>query len=167
MKWYGRFSFKTRVFLGCLLVALVPLTFSSVVVTRLFTASINRQLAMEGNRHIEEVSGKLTQLFENCEKACETFTADGTAARVMIDKDAIEMQKDLYLSLYQAVQEIYSSAQFSIYDSGGKLRFTTDTASKNSSLPIRWGLLKKAQGVSGITYYRTDPYLPGADKNIP
>jgi two-component system sensor histidine kinase YesM len=48
MKWYGQFSFKTRVFLGCLLVALVPLTFSSVVVTRLFTASINRQLAVEG-----------------------------------------------------------------------------------------------------------------------
>lgn len=166
MKWFGQFSFKTRVFLGCLLVALVPLTFSSVVVTRLFTASINRQLAMEGNRQLEEVSAKLTQLFENCEKACETFTADGTAARVMIDKDAIEMQKDLYLSLYQAVQEIYSSAQFSIYDSGGKLRFTTDTASKSSSLPIRWGLLKKAQEVSGITYYRTDPYLPGTDKNI-
>lgn len=166
MKWYGRFSFKTRVFLGCLLVALVPLTFSSVVVTRLFTVSINRQMAVEGNRQLDEVSTKLTQLFENCEKACQAFTADGTAARVMIDKDAIEKQKDLYLSLYQAVQEIYSSAQFSIYDSGGKLRFTTDTGSKTSSLPVHWGLLRKVQGVKGITYYRTDPYLLGTDKNI-
>ena len=44
MKWYRRLSFKARVFLGCLLVALVPLTFSSVVMMRLFTASINRQI---------------------------------------------------------------------------------------------------------------------------
>lgn len=166
MKWYRRLSFKARVFLGCLLVAIVPLTFSSVVVTRLFTAFINRQLAVEGDRQLDEVSKKLTQLLENCGKACEVFTADGSAAWVMVDKDAIEMQKDLYLSLYQAVQEVYSNARFSIYDSGGKLRFTTDTSSKSSSLPIRWGLLKKVRDAKGIVYYKTDPYLPGTDRNI-
>lgn len=166
MKWYRRLSFKARVFLGCLLVAIVPLTFSSVVVTRLFTAFINRQLAVEGNRQLDEASKKLTQLLENCGKACEVFTADGSAAWVMVDKDAIDMQKDLYLSLYQAVQEVYSNARFSIYDSGGKLRFTTDTSPKNSSLPIHWGLLKKVRERTGIIYYRTDPYLPGTDRNI-
>lgn len=163
---YRKFSFKTRIFLGCLLVAIVPLTFSSVVVTRLFTASINRQLSAEGNRQLYEVCGKLTQLFENCEKACKNLTSDGMAARVLIDKDAIEMQKDLYLSLYQAVQEIYSGARFSIYDSGGKLRFTTDIGSKDSELPVHWGIIRKAQMTEGLTYYRTDPYLQNTDKNI-
>ena len=37
----------------------------------------------------------------------------------MIDNKTIEFQKDLYLSMYQAVQEIYSHAQFCIYDAGG------------------------------------------------
>ena len=122
MIWYRRLSFKTRVFLGCLLVALVPLTFSSVVMMRLFTASINRQITVDGNQQLEEVRERFTQLLENCQKACETLTEDGSAAWVMIDNKTIEFQKDLYLSMYQAVQEIYSHAQFSIYDAGGKLR---------------------------------------------
>ena len=44
-----------------------------------------------------------------------------------------------------------------IYDAGGKLRFTTDTAPKSSRLPVNWGLLNKASGEQGITYYRTAP----------
>ena len=166
MIWYRRLSFKTRVFLGCLLVALVPLTFSRVVMMRLFTASINRQITVDGNQQLEEVRERFTQLLENCQKACETLTEDGSAAWVMIDNKTIEFQKDLYLSMYQAVQEIYSHAQFSIYDAGGKLRFTTDTAPKSSRLPVNWGLLNKASGEQGITYYRTDPYLPSSGSDV-
>ena len=166
MKWYRRLSFKARVFLGCLLVALVPLTFSSVVMMRLFTASINRQITVDGNQQLEEVRERFTQLLENCRKACETLTEDGSAAWVMIDNKTIEFQKDLYLSMYQAVQEIYSHAQFCIYDAGGKLRFTTDTAPKSSRLPVNWGLLNKASEEQGITYYRTDPYLPSSGSDV-
>lgn len=119
MGWFTSLSFKARIFLGCLLVALVPLTFSSLVMTRLFTASLNRQITMEGTQQLDEISMRMTQLLENCEKACETLTADGSAAWVMIDNKTIEYQKDLYLSLYQAVQEIYSHAQFNIYDAEG------------------------------------------------
>lgn len=165
MKWFASLSFKARVFLGCLSVALIPLIFSSVVMMRLFTASLNRQVMAEGTRQLEEISIRMTQLLENCEKACDTLTSDGSAAWVMIDNKTVEIQKDLYLSLYQAVQEIYSHAQFSIYDAGGKLRFTTDTAPKSSSLPVHWGLLKKASGQEGITYYRVDPYLSNGDKS--
>ena len=165
MGWSTSLSFKARIFLGCLLVALVPLTFSSLVMTRLFTASLNRQITAEGTQQLDEISTRMAQLLENCEKACETLTADGSAAWVMIDNKTVEYQKDLYLSLYQAVQEIYSHAQFNIYDAGGKLRFTTDTAMDTRPLPVHWGLLKKASDKEGITYYRVDPYLSGGDRN--
>ena len=62
MKWYRRLSFKARVFLGCLLVALVPLTFSSVVMMRLFTASINRQITVDGNQQLEADRGRFRGL---------------------------------------------------------------------------------------------------------
>lgn len=166
MKWYRKLSFKARVFSGCLLVALVPLTFSSLVMIRLFTVSINRQITVDGNQQLEEVRDRFTQLLENCRRACETLTEDGSAAWVMIDNKTVDMQKDLYLSLYQAVQEIYSHAQFSIYDAGGKLRFTTDTGPKSSRLPVRWGLLNKASGKEGMTYYRADPYMSSSGSNV-
>lgn len=165
MGWFAGLSFKARIFLGCLLVALVPLTFSGVVMTRLFTASLNRQITVEGMQQLDEISMRMTQLLENCEKACDTLTADGSAAWVMIDNKTVDFQKDLYLSLYQAVQEIYSHAQFNIYDAGGKLRFTTDTGMGNRPLPVHWGLLKKASDKKGITYYRVDPYLSTGNKD--
>ena len=166
MKRLRNVSLKARIFLGCLLVALVPLTFSSVVMMRLFTVSINRQITVDGSQQLEQVSGRFTQLLDNCQKACDLLTEDGSVARVMIDNTTIDIQKDLYLSLYQAVQEIYSHAQFSIYDAGGKLRFTTDTSPQDGRLPVDWGLLRKASEGSGITYYRTDPNLPSEEKNI-
>lgn len=166
MKRFQNLSFKTRIFLGCLMVALIPLIFSGMVMTRLFTASMNRQILSEGSRQLEEISGKLTQLMQNCEKACDVLTRDGSAARVMIDNTTIQIQKDLYLSLYQAVQEIYSHAQFSIYDAGGKLRFTTDASPKSPSLPVNWGLLGKTGPGGRITYYRVDPYLSVTDSNV-
>lgn len=166
MKWIQNLSFKSRVFLACLLVALVPLLCSSLVMMRLFTASLNRQSAIEGKRQLEEISARLTALLENCERACDTLTEDGSAAYVMIDNNTVERHKDLYLSLYQAVQEIYGNAQFSLYDAGGRLKFTTNSNPWNSSLPLSWGLLKKASHNTGITYYRTDPYLSITDRSV-
>ena len=60
MKWFSGLSFKARVFLGCLLVALVPLTFSSVVMTRLFTVSVRGRPADGGNKPAADTAfGKL------------------------------------------------------------------------------------------------------------
>ncbi len=166
MRWLHNLSFKARIFWGCLLVAMVPLIFSSLVMIRLFSASVRRQVAEEGLQQVSEINSRLSQLLENSETACRNLTEDGTAAWVLIDNKSVQIQKDLYLSLYQAVQEIYSNAQFNIYDAGGKLRFTTDTSPKNNFLPTNWGLLKKASQRAGMTYYRTDPYLPSTDNSI-
>ena len=43
-------SFRDQVFLACFLVTLVPLLLTSVVMVRLFTASLNRQSEQEANR---------------------------------------------------------------------------------------------------------------------
>lgn len=42
-------SFRDQVFLACFLVTLVPLLLTSVVMVRLFTASLNRQSEQEAN----------------------------------------------------------------------------------------------------------------------
>lgn len=165
MKRLYNLSFQTRIFWGCLLVAMVPLILSGLVMVYLFSASVKRQVSAEGQQQMDEMNNRLTQLLDNCETACVNLTKDGCAARVMIDNTTVQIQKDLYLSLYQAVQEIYSHARFSIYDAGGLLRFTTDGEPKRDSLPTNWGILKKASGSKGMTYYRTDPYLPAANKN--
>lgn len=158
-QWLNNLPFKFRIFFGCLLVAFVPLFFSTFLLVRIFDASLNRQTVLEGQKQLDDVSLKLGQLFDNCERACENLTGDGSAAWVMIDNTTVQIQKDLYLSLYEAVQEVYSYAEFNIYDAGGKLRFSTDSTVRDNQLPVRWGLLRKASHSQGLSFYGTDTYL--------
>ena len=160
------FSFKSRVFFMCLLATLVPLLISSVVMVHIFTMSLNRQSEGAAKQQITEIGERFSRLLEDCENACAELTADGTAAWNLIDNTTIEIQKGMYLSLYQAVQEIYGHAQCSVYDAGGRLRFTTDTLPREGKLPVYWGLLRKASQSEGMTYYRTDPYLVVTDPSI-
>lgn len=159
-------SFKSRVFFMCLLATLVPLLISSVVMVHIFTMSLNRQSDGAAKQQITEISERFSRLLEDCENTCAELTADGSAAWNLIDNTTIEIQKGMYLSLYQAVQEIYGHAQCSVYDAGGRLRFTTDTLPREGKLPVYWGLLRKASQGDGMTYYRTDPYLAVTDSSI-
>lgn len=159
-------SFKNRVFFMCLLATLVPLLISSVVMVHIFTMSLNRQSEGTAKQQITEISERFSRLLEDCENTCAELTADGSAAWNLIDNTTIEIQKGMYLSLYQAVQEIYGHAQCSVYDAGGRLRFTTDTLPREGKLPVYWGLLRKASQGDGMTYYRTDPYLAVTNPSI-
>ena len=159
-------SFKNRVFFMCLLATLVPLLISSVVMVHIFTMSLNRQSEGTAKQQITEISERFSRLLEDCENTCAELTADGSAAWNLIDNTTIEIQKGMYLSLYQAVQEIYGHAQCSVYDAGGRLRFTTDTLPREWKLPVYWGLLRKASQNEGMTYYRTDPYLAVTNPSI-
>ena len=159
-------SFKNRVFFMCLLATLVPLLISSVVMVHIFTMSLNRQSEGTAKQQITEISERFSRLLEDCENTCAELTADGSAAWNLIDNTTIEIQKGMYLSLYQAVQEIYGHAQCSVYAAGGRLRFTTDTLPREGKLPVYWGLLRKASQNEGMTYYRTDPYLAVTNPSI-
>ena len=150
----------------CLLATLVPLLISSVVMVHIFTMSLNRQSEGTAKQQITEISERFSRLLEDCENTCAELTADGSAAWNLIDNTTIEIQKGMYLSLYQAVQEIYGHAQCSVYDAGGRLRFTTDTLPREGKLPVYWGLLRKTSQNEGMTYYRTDPYLAVTNPSI-
>ena len=136
------------------------------MMVHIFTMSLNRQSEGTAKQQITEISERFSRLLEDCENTCAELTADGSAAWNLIDNTTIEIQKGMYLSLYQAVQEIYGHAQCSVYDAGGRLRFTTDTLPREGKLPVYWGLLRKASQNEGMTYYRTDPYLAVTNPSI-
>lgn len=162
MSWFSNLPFKYRIFFGCVLIALVPLLLSTMLTVRVVNVSLKRQVMQEGQTQLDSISSSLSQFFEGCETACDTLTLDGSAAWVMIDNTTVDIQKDLYLSMYQAVQELYGYASFNLYDVGGRLRFSTDSSNENPTLPIHWGLLQKSAHSDGIVYYGADSYLSPA-----
>ncbi|MFT4105812.1 MAG: histidine kinase [Lacrimispora sp.] len=155
-----KLPFNIQIFLGCLLVAMIPLLFSGVFVVKIFEASLNRQSVTSTKKQLEDARDQIDQLFSSCESSCYELAWDSTTYRTMLDNSSIDVQKDLYLSLYQSVQKTYSSISFSLYDAGGFLRFTTESNNQISEyLPRDWGILKKASQSRNMAYYWTDPYL--------
>lgn len=69
MKILNKLSFHKKIFLACLLTALVPLLCSSVVMIRLFTAALDRQNLDEGRTQITKAEARLEAVFEKCEEA--------------------------------------------------------------------------------------------------
>lgn len=86
MKILNKLSFHKKIFLACLLTALVPLLCSSVVMIRLFTAALDRQNLDEGRTQITKAEARLEAVFEKCEEACKTIATDKKTARIMIEK---------------------------------------------------------------------------------
>ena len=76
MKILNKLSFHKKIFLACLLTALVPLLCSSVVMIRLFTAALDRQNLDEGRTQITKAEARLEAVFEKCEEACKTIATD-------------------------------------------------------------------------------------------
>ncbi len=74
MKILNKLSFHKKIFLACLLTALVPLLCSSVVMIRLFTAALDRQNLDEGRTQITKAEARLEAVFEKCEEAGHFFS---------------------------------------------------------------------------------------------
>lgn len=157
--------FKFRIFFGCLLVALIPTFFSGIFMVRIFNASLLHQSEKEIEIQLDDLQQRLSQLLLSCETVYDRFAGNQNAYWVMIDNSTTGAQQELYLYLYQTVQESYSYARYSFYDAGGMLKFSTGSGNSTGYLPVRWGLLRKASQHGGLVYYRTDPYL-NADPDI-
>ena len=82
MRILNKLSFHKKIFLACLLTALVPLLCSSVVMIRLFTAALERQDLDEGRTQIIKAEARLEAVFEKCEEACQTIAADKKTGNV-------------------------------------------------------------------------------------
>ena len=151
--------FKFRIFFGFLLVALIPLLFSGIFIVGIFDTSLQRQSNAELTYQVDEIHERLDQLFQSSQDICRNLSSSDFVYRAMIDNTRIEVQQDLYVSLYEIIQQTYGYTSLSIYDIGGKLQFTTDTSTSPAELPIHWGLLRKASNHTDVVYYRTDPHL--------
>lgn len=167
MRWGKGVSFKKRIFLGCILAAMAPLICSGVTSLLLFTASADREMIEGGTAQLASAKERFFLMLESCGAACRRLTENGYTAWAMIDNKTIDWQRDLYLAMYQEAEKSYHDADYSIYDVGGQLRFTTDPSQKQERLPTQWGILRKASEQEGMVCSRTEPVLDvGASKSL-
>lgn len=145
-------SFRHRLFMGSLLVALVPLVLCSLMMGRLFTNMLIRETNTQGEEQVAELTQRLSAVLDDGAAALERLTGNADIQRVLMDRTMDPLQKDTYLALYQATKDVRSRVGLSLYDAGGYLKYTTQSGAQAPRLPVNWGILHKVSLLGGTQY---------------
>ncbi|MDO4268232.1 MAG: sensor histidine kinase [Eubacteriales bacterium] len=165
MRWFKSMPFKFRLSASFLLVAALPLLFCAFLMARILDSSLSHQTAREGELQLHQMKSRLSAAAGDCLAVCQSMNEENAVALSLLDNKTVDnSQKDSYLFLYQAVQNTSGHPHFSVYDAGGRLRFTTkDVHPRESRLPLYWGLLQMVPSDRQLVLYATDPYLSAGD----
>lgn len=167
MTAYIRKSFKRKLLLCFLGVAILPLILTSGFLIELFKAKLERdhekqdlqQTAVIGEslntqlsdfaKVAEEISSdeKLISLLQQRETALQEETAGGAEAggqeQGEFSGDFTE-QNEIYALLYEATDGMRTKAQFDIYTEQGVCVCSTGAGLVHEDLPVYWGILQTA-----------------------
>lgn len=151
--WVRNLSFKYRLLVGCLLVALLPLLAGNLLMMQLFSTSVQNQAETAAQTRLEEAGAKIEDAFAQSEQVLAEI-ADGNDffTQAMLDSSGALRPDDVYLALYKNLGRLPKGATLSLYDMGGKLRFTTNSGLAYAALPVHWGVLYKAVGGGAVRY---------------
>mgnify|MGYP000909115259 CR=1 FL=1 len=159
MKKFNELSFQSHIFLGFLIVALIPLLLSSFIMVKVYTVTLEHQMIDEGKQEIEHITNRLSSLFASQNEVCNVLLKQDWITLVLIDHNTVEYPKELYLTLYQLRDTIPTYTSFTIYDIGGHQRFSTDPDTAPAISPIYWGVLHKVRQSKSTIYHATDSIL--------
>lgn len=152
MKGRRPISFRHRLFMGSLLVALVPLVLCSLMMGRLFTNMLIREANTQGEEQTAELTKRLHSMLEDGGSALDRLAGNGDIQRALMDRAMDPLRKDTYLTLYQTTKEMHSQVGISLYDAGGYMKYTTQSGDHPLRLPVNWGILHKVSLLGGTQY---------------
>ncbi|WP_426350346.1 sensor histidine kinase [Alloiococcus sp. CFN-8] len=160
-KLFNSLSFKKQIFYGLILVAIIPLIFSSVLITNVYKLALNNRMKAEGDRQAEEITMRLQEFIEGSIKICDILCEDDITAKALIRRTYSEYQQVLYTTLYEESNSFMITPSFGIYDAGGQLYYSNDINVAEDRLPVNWGLLRESH-VNSDSYYTissSEPYI--------
>lgn len=156
--WIER-SFRNRIFLTVLLVALVPLLLCDVLMTQVMIARSEYALRTDAYAEMTELTGKLDDVLAQCADRAEAL-AQSTVTRSALRRGG-DGSRTLYQLLYRSTVALRDYADFEIYSADGQCLYTTG-AESDAERSTDWGALYAA-GRSKTTEVRTeDGGLTGA-----
>ena len=161
MRFIRNLPLAHRLLLGFMVVALVPLVVTNALTMGVLNSSLQSQADENARSHLIELEVRLEDLLARSGETCASICSDGNISLSLIDSSGY-LNTNVYLALYKASNALHSGVDLSLYDAGGRQRFTTNASLAPSSLPVNWGVLRKAGSASGTVYYS-----PGVDTASP
>lgn len=146
-------SFRRKLLLSFLLVALVPLAIAGFSLLNAFKVRVSANYQIEAGEQLDVITGSLTDCFDAINESLTKICSDTDIQAGMLGGESAGAGK-VYLGLYGKTRELRSTAVFDIYDSEGFSRYSTAAVSVSESLPTYWGILKMATAHPGTLAVR-------------
>lgn len=146
-------SFKNRIFLTILLVALLPLLLCAVIMIQVQLLSSEQKLEQQAHVEIDTLEDVLTDTLRDIDSVTEKLT-DSTVVRSAMRQQNID-SRILYQVLYKNTKTLRDVAQFDIYDKDGICCYTTAGSLPSLVLDPDWGILYAAKQTNGLALQKS------------
>lgn len=154
MKRWLSFSFRRKLMLALLIVGVVPLLTCVALMLNVFRISLAQEAEDTATSQLNTMVGDMGRLISSCEDAMSALRDNENIAKALVGQNS-EEQQIIYNTLYQIVTPLLQDADFSLYDKGGHLLYTTESLAGEQLLPTNWGLLAAAQESQNVVYRNT------------
>ncbi len=147
-------SFRGRLFAAFLSASLVPLLISSTMLLQFFRLRLTEADSLNVQEHLDSVSAALDHACSDFSDAAASIRND----RLLLSAAAGGRAEDtnVYSRLFRYTGRAKEYARFDLYDTGGRLRYSTRTGSVPELIPTDWGVLGKAVRAGGLVFDACD-----------
>lgn len=145
-RWISR-SFKTRIFVTVLLVALLPLCCCVGVMTPLLVERSKSNLSQQAQSRLSQVTTVLENADASLRGALDTLAASDALLKAMESPADYE----IYTELFTATADTQAFAHCGVYDLLGRRRYAVNGEGMEQ-METDWGVLRAAREAQGSVY---------------
>ena len=156
--WLER-SFRNRIFLTVLLVALVPLLLCDVLMTQVMISRSKHTLRTDAQEEMALLTAQLDALLTDCGDVTRAL-AGSTVTRSALRRGGSD-SRTLYQLLNRSTVALREYADFEVYGEDGDCLYTTANVWP-SAQSTGWGILSAARAADGIVLRAGNSGLAGA-----
>lgn len=136
-------SFKNRLFLNFLLVALITLCISGGFLITAVRTKAERDYEKRSLAEIENIQEALSNYFDDMNETILRISKSENITGAIDETDGW-LQKKAYSSLYELTEDYRDRSTFFVYNNEGKCVYSTSSEEEIPPLPLYWGILRLA-----------------------
>lgn len=160
MKHQLRNSFRFRLLISFLAVSLIPLCLCSVLLVRIASVHMNREIKDTMNEHSGNIIAALDTLSTGFEDAAMALQNNQVLSDILTS--GVRGETQVYNILYEAAEPIRDTCTLHLYDLQGNPLYSSHNSPKAQPLNPAWGVLHAA-AISDTPSYVGEAFMSGQE----
>ena len=150
-------SFRNRLLCSFLIASLVPMIICSALLSQIFRIQMKKQMETDAQTQTAHLMTALDHVSDALPGAARALEESGLLPRAFTSLEDTKVNT----ALFYATEGSRDLADYSLYNLGGSLCYSTGSVTPGATLPTRWGILFAAKNAGGQAVYQ--PPMDGGE----